>query len=69
MKIAAIVGVQPSVALDCHHPDNEAHAQHSSTEYEYANERAAAAELEDGVSEDLPLATSGALGTQLNLLV
>ncbi len=69
MKFGVIMGVQPSVALESYHPDHQSHENAPNELLQHHNQRASAAELEDGVQKDLPLATSGALGTQLNLLV
>lgn len=68
MKIPAVLGIQPSVALDGYHPDQHAkeqalpqqHAQFSNVEH---------SDIDEEMVEELPLATDGSLGTRLNVIV
>jgi hypothetical protein len=68
MKVSAVQGVTSAIALDSRHPDQQSKEETAPYKHELV-QALQQDELEDGVMHQLPLATSGALGTRLNVVV
>jgi hypothetical protein len=68
MKVAAILGIQPTIALDTRHPDQQAKEPPNPKKHDAESEPGEEVLDQEGMHQ-LPLATSGALGTRLNVVV
>jgi hypothetical protein len=69
-KISAISGVQSLVAVDYRYPDHEARQGEARQHvFKAAAQTDPADDAGQPLAEDLPLATTGSLGTLLNLRV